>query len=211
MLGLLEKDIRLTYCNRSMILLLLMSVGIGMAKESMILWYLPFIGMFLTFRCTSMDEMEHGMEFLLSLPVDRKSYVQEKYVYNLLTFGISLLLAEAINFLIHVIRKIDMVSVNEETVGMWCGLGIAVLVMTPITLKFGVEKSRIILFAFSGILVLLTKLALDGYGRDIFLQIEQSLNQIPDSIVPLVLGGVMLVVLAVSYCSSVAVMKKKEF
>ena len=81
MRGLFEKDFRLLCQNRQTLILFLMMAGfLGLTQNgTFVLGYLSFMFSILLTSTISYDEMDQGFEFLMTLPVTPKTYVQEKY------------------------------------------------------------------------------------------------------------------------------------
>ena len=52
-----------------------------------ILGFFPFLFGFFTISTVSYDEYQHGMTYLLTLPIKRKTYVTEKYLFAMALAG----------------------------------------------------------------------------------------------------------------------------
>ena len=90
---------------------------------------------------------------------------------------------------------------------------IMISVMLPIQLKFGLEKSRVAIFGFFGIvagLVFLVARAVKASGADIDKLINKIMG-LSDKMIMAALFVVTAVIVIISYKCSVAIMKKKEF
>ena len=97
-----------------------------------------------TVNTISYDEFDHGYLFLFTLPVTRKDYVLEKYVFMLLCGGGFWAVSAAAGFVADYIRG-DVVSLLEWLMPMFLILlemTIFLAVMLPVSLKYGMEKSR---------------------------------------------------------------------
>lgn len=84
MSGLLEKDICLLLRgHRNMLILFFMiCVFLGLGQPgTFILGYLPSLMLVVLIGTFSCDESDNGFPFLFTLPIDRKTYIQEKYVF----------------------------------------------------------------------------------------------------------------------------------
>ena len=62
-------------------------------NPSFIIGYLTFIGSVFTLSTISYDEFDNGNAFLFSLPITRKLYALEKYVFGFLTGACSCLIS----------------------------------------------------------------------------------------------------------------------
>ena len=83
MRGLLEKDIRLLmHSKQTFVCFIALAVVLGVAQKStFMLGYLAFFISAILVSTLSYDEMDHGFAFLFTLPINRKIYVREKYVF----------------------------------------------------------------------------------------------------------------------------------
>ena len=84
MSGLLEKDICLLLKGHrnTMILFLMICVFLGLSQtDTFILGYFPFLMIVLLIGTLSCDEADNGLPFLFTLPIDRKLYIREKYLF----------------------------------------------------------------------------------------------------------------------------------
>ena len=109
-----------------------------------IVGYCTMFGMLFTVNTISYDEFDHGYLFLFTLPVTRKDYVLEKYVFMMLCGGGFWAVSAAAGFVADYIRG-DVVSLLEWLMPMFLILlemTIFLAVMLPVSLKYGMEKSR---------------------------------------------------------------------
>ena len=90
MKGLLTKDFRILAGQKRyftiIILIALIFLCSGQPAQ-IIVGYCTMFGMLFTVNTISYDEFDHGYLFLFTLPVTRKDYVLEKYVFMLLCGG----------------------------------------------------------------------------------------------------------------------------
>ena len=90
MKGLLTKDFRILAGQKRyftiVILIALIFLCSGQPAQ-IIVGYCTMFGMLFTVNTISYDEFDHGYLFLFTLPVTRKDYVLEKYVFMLLCGG----------------------------------------------------------------------------------------------------------------------------
>ena len=86
MRGLLEKDFRLI-AQRKQTLLMYAAIALMMAMtmdSTYIIGYTVSLCVLLAVGTVSYDEFDNGFLFLMTLPVDRKTYVDEKYLFCIL-------------------------------------------------------------------------------------------------------------------------------
>lgn len=216
MTGLMEKDMRLLFSNKQTILAFVaISVILGFSMEgTFILGYFPFLIVILMVGTISYDEMDHGFQFLMTLPVDPGLYVREKYCLCLLggvfswvaSVGIyeigKIYRGEALNFL----EELPMISVFLPM------MLVLIAFMLPIQIKFGVEKSRAVLAGFCGgigvVVIFITKTILT---KEKLSQMAAFADRISEPVLTAVCFAATAGILLVSYGISKKLMEKKEY
>ena len=108
---------------------------------SFVISYITVMTGMLTLTTISYDDHENGMGYLFTLPISRKGYVQEKYLFGFMTTMPVLAAVSAAAFLVSRVRHIDFTA--EEWTGAVLGSLLVITVMLslliPIELKFGTE------------------------------------------------------------------------
>ena len=121
MKGLLTKDFRILAGQKRyftiIILIALIFLCSGQPAQ-IIVGYCTMFGMLFTVNTISYDEFDHGYLFLFTLPVTRKDYVLEKYVFMLLCGGGFWAVSAAAGFVADYIRG-DVVSLLEWLMPMF--------------------------------------------------------------------------------------------
>lgn len=155
MRGLLIKDYKLLLVQKvSIIFILAIGMFFIFTQDS------PILGISYTLAVTSIytlttinyDEFDNGMEFLITLPSGRKLYALEKYV---LVFC-NVLIASIILTILEIIWKIYLgeSDIILQLIEMSAASSLAYLILSsvllPVYLKFGAEKSRIVLMVMAG-------------------------------------------------------------
>ena len=142
MKGLLTKDFRILAGQKRyftiIILIALIFLCSGQPAQ-IIVGYCTMFGMLFTVNTISYDEFDHGYLFLFTLPVTRKDYVLEKYVFMMLCGGGFWAVSAAAGFVADYIRG-DVVSLLEWLMPMFLILlemTIFLAVMLPVSLKYG--------------------------------------------------------------------------
>ena len=215
MKGLLTKDFRILAGQKRyftiIILIALIFLCSGQPAQ-IIVGYCTMFGMLFTVNTISYDEFDHGYLFLFTLPVTRKDYVLEKYVFMMICGGGFWAVSAAAGFVADYIRG-DVVSLLEWLMPMFLILlemTIFLAVMLPVSLKYGMEKSRtapmILGFAVLGAAIAARKLLPENYAGG--LRWSAQLNP---AAVTVVVFLVSLATLAVSFAGSVRIMQKKVF
>ncbi len=217
MLGLIEKDLRLTLVRKQTILIFcIMALVMGMSMNgSFIIAYLTMLAMIISIGTISYDEFDNGYPFLMTLPFARKTYVMEKYVFCLCVtvvawcFGV---LVYAVGGMVRHIG-IDLGSELLMLISVIPAMYISADIMIPLQLKYGSEKSRIVLFIIFGAIAVLvygTK-SFTASMDNPFASIVNTLDSLPGYVVLLTIIGVCAVVTVISYICSARIMEKKEF
>lgn len=163
----------------------------------------------------SYDSHEKGMAFLLTLPIQRKTYVAAKYVFSLIVTGAM----GAVIFLLACgcdmfgARAIDMGALAESFV-MAIAMGmIMVSVMIPIYVIFGAEKARVAILVIVGIAVacyfVITKLFGNSMAKAT--ELLAKLEGLSDLQSTLLCVGIMLVLLVISMIITIVGLEKKEY
>lgn len=103
----------------------------------------------------SYDELDHSISFLFTLPVSRKTYVLEKYVFSLICGMVGLIFSTVICTVIGMIKNINLIGPDFIPVALTIYLMLLFIVafMLPIQLKFGGDNGRIAIFLVFGIIV----------------------------------------------------------
>lgn len=214
MRGLLEKDIRLLmHSKQTFLCFIAIAIVLGVTqKNTFMLGYSTFLIAALLVSTLSYDELDHGFTFLFTLPIDRKIYVREKYLLCIGGSIIAWFIALVLYFIVLTVSGSHSVF-SEEMVKGLAFLPVAILFLSlllPLQIKFGVEKSRLVVLGvsvFAGIMIyfLAEKSGmLDGNV------VVSALGLIGDSavdVIGLLVAGCLAVV---SYLCSCRIMKKKE-
>lgn len=143
MKGLLIKDLLMFKMQKSSLLFFVVLViffSMFLGVEFIVQGYLTILMGILCLNSVSFDMMDHGKKMLLSLPISKKTYVWEKYLFGFLCFTLCCLISAGLALLI---QKPSLIWVNVvgSSVG-WVLIGIAL----GFTIVYGNEKGRLILF-----------------------------------------------------------------
>ena len=181
-----------------------------------VLGFFPFLFGFFTISTISYDEYQHGMTYLMTLPIKRKTYVTEKYLFAMALAGAGSLLILILELLYHVIMHRAMTEVVMwEILSSTCFMIPVVILFLalalPLNLKFGSEKGRslfsgMMLGIFFGGIVIVKKVK----GSSL---LEQMQTLMQEKGLVLGIAGIVIyvVVLAISYRISVRIIEKREF
>lgn len=223
MKGLLLKDCQLTLMNRQMVIVMVIMVPIllvtgGDNMTSFAMFYLGFMSAMMVLSTITYDDMEHGMTFLMTLPVNRKTYVAEKYTFGGIMIFVGMFFAQLVITIYQLNAKGEVAfpqNLIETGVGIFT-IAIVLAIMIPLQLKFGADKGRIVIIGCAaGIMVLvygsvwiMKKLNLNIDG------VAAKIDAVIENISGYMAAGILILVLAVVYGISIAVsnhiMRKKE-
>ncbi len=149
MKGLLKKDLAILFCNKAMLtaaLIVLAGVAfLGEGGGQFIMAYMAIFVPMVINGTISYDDMDNGMEYLMTLPVTRRQYVYSKYVFS-----------AGVGFLCWIFSCVmgtlsNLMHGSKGEPGEWLflclmSLGILIFVSSliiPVQLKFGAEKAKI--------------------------------------------------------------------
>ncbi len=149
MKGLLKKDLAILFCNRAMLvaaIIVLAAVAfMGRGGGQFIISYMAIFVPMVINGTISYDDMDHGMAYIMTLPVTRRQYVYSKYVFS-----------AGVGFLCWIFSCVmgtlsNLMHGSKGEPGEWLflclmSLGILIFVSSliiPVQLKFGAEKAKI--------------------------------------------------------------------
>ena len=216
MRGLMEKDLRLIFTRKQTVLVfIVMALIMGMSMDgSFVIGYLTMLATIVAIGTVSYDEYDNGFAFLMTLPFDRKTYVREKYLFCLIMATAMWCIGAVLYFVINTFRGIPSdLSELPLLVSIIPTIYLSAAIMIPLQLKYGSEKSRIVLFIIFGIFAILIIAAKNVVGdSDIpFIKLEEFLDGLSPAIILLTLGGISALISFISYLCSIRIMENKEF
>ena len=177
--------------------------------------YIVVLCTLFTISTISYDEYDNGMSYLFTLPISRKGYVKEKYIFGSIAIFIALVTSTVLDFAFQMVKN-QKYSAQGLLIQICISLMVAMLMLAfslPIQLKFGAEKSRIALLAVFGCIAavgfVVVKLA-ESMNLDIGAIVAKLTGMSPQ--IP-VAGGILagILLLAVSYLISLKIMMEKQF
>lgn len=217
MKALFIQDIRYMLTQKSFLLLIAL-VGIVLALGQndnyiFVIGYLGFMGMITGMMSITMDDQSHGLTFLFSLPIDRRVYVREKYIFIVL-MGVSFsIFATALCLLFRTFAdyKAPFTEILGTGIGTLFVMLLFVCFMLPLQLKFGAERARLASFIAIGLFfaaVLLAGLVVNFADALPFIQAFLSLS--PAALVGIGIAFV-IICLRISYSASLRIILRREF
>ena len=217
MKGLLIKDFKLIKMHRNyfaMIIAIAFVISLLTEDTTFMLGFISFITSMFTISTISYDEFDNGNAFLFTLPIDRKKYAAEKYVFGMLLGGCSLFLAIILAVILNLIEKSDTISNILISGGLLLPFILLLLsILIPFQLKFGSEKGRIVISAVFSIVFLISFVLGKSIGM-LGINIAEVINRIS----LLGAGGLFILIFVISMIVvlfsmkvSISIMNKKEF
>lgn len=213
MAGLFVKDMRLILRNKPyVVLFILLTVMLGFSQENtLVLGYFPYTMMILIINTIGYDELDNGYQFLMTLPINAKTYVREKYILSLAGAVFSWLIAAILYFASRGLHGTS-IEMQSEVPLIAAFLPVIVLMgdlMIPLELKFGIENSRAVVAGLCGVLgVAIFAFAKFAGDNGIISAFSYSMSGAMFACLTVCLA---LFLTVLSYVISVRVMEKKEF
>jgi len=217
MKALFIQDFRYMLTQKSFLALIAL-VGIVLALTQndnyiFVIGYLGFMGMITGMMSVTMDDQSNGLTFLFSLPIDRRVYVREKYIFIVL-MGVSFsIFATALCLLFRMFAeyKAPLDEILATSLGTLFVMLLFVCFMLPLQLKFGAERARLASFIAIGLFfaaVIVAGLVVNFADALPFIQAFLSMS-------PVALTGIgaafLIVCLRISYSASLRVILRREF
>ena len=220
MKGLLIKDFQLAKTQGKMLLIVALVIGVFMEivgmSEGFVTGYITIIMSVFAATSISYDEYEHCFSFLLVLPVSRKEYVNEKYVFSGILIFSAWLVGLTVGSVFRIIRGEPVLSV-EWLAGCFSYITVAVVflsLMLPLRLKFEGEKGRVVLpiaIAAMGILIYGGVKLANLAGIDVTGSSIKVLNQMGAAGIMAMLVIIPVAAAVISWICSRHILEKKEF
>ena len=216
MKGLLIKDLKLLLGQKRFYTIVL---GLGVLfmitydNPSMGVGYITMLLTIFTLNTISYDEFDNGMSFLMTLPIYRKTYVQEKYVFaGLMAVG-SAIASTVLSILLGTImnKTFDVMDVVVTGASMIVVVLFILSVTLPLLIKFGAEKGRMAMFAAFGLIGLAVFVLAKVFGDTDFVWIDAFLATVDAKILVLMGIFVLFMMVFTSYFICVRIISKKEY
>ncbi len=220
MKGLLVKDIRFLMGQKAS---LLTCLGLGVyflftgADISYAMVFSVMMASLLSTSSISYDSFDNGMSYLMTLPIQRKSYVVSKYIVSLL---VALVCSAVISVAIVICHAMGMEGFEFEWSQLGGTLVIALIftvvltaIMIPIYIIFGGEKAKFAMTAIFGVVVAIGFLISKIFG-DMEAKMDaliQKLSAMSDLQLGLIGVGVVVGIIAISLLITIRFLERKEF
>ena len=217
MAGLFEKDLRiLLQRKQTFVLFLVIAIVLGFTTEgTFVVGYTTFCILIFVMSTISYDEFDNGLSFLMTLPVTRRTYVMGKYVLCMLSCMAAWIFSVIVCICENQVKGAGVVT-KELLIEAVVLLPIVILLMDrmiPVQMKFGAEKSRIVMIAVMGIVGILV-IGVKKAAAILDLPVDSIMEKIQGiSDVQMIVGCVVFAIAAtfLSMAISVKIMNRKEF
>lgn len=218
MKGLLIKDFMLLKNQKQLLgiaILMTVVLMVGNRDASFAVGYGLVMFSTLVSTTISYDKYEKGMSYLFTLPVSRKKYVQEKYIFAIIMLILALAAETAI---LAVVTGMNIIPTNKEELLMTlgaCGGAILLMdsIMIPLQLKFEAERMQVIYIAVFGATFAVIY-AIFFIAKKAGINLDKTIGTILTANLATVVGAWVLfiaVMLLLSYLVSQRIMRKKDF
>ncbi len=217
MRGLWKKDLELIGMNRSMLAAVVLVMGLMIFAQNyqFVMFYAALMGGFQMLGTITYDTANNGMEYLLTLPVTRKQYAAEKYLFGY-GFGLALLFFGTVVAIVSALVTGNPFDPAEMAFTLECALlllGFLLAAFLPIQFKYGSDNGRVIMcsvFVVAFLCVFAVGKAAESFGIDL----EALLIQLQALGVPVIFAGLAVLLAAASFISwkvSCGILEKKEY
>lgn len=171
---------------------------------------MAFVSSLFSISSISYDEFDNGNAFLFSLPISRRTYAVEKYIFGAILGCCAWMLAVILTTLVGFFK-----GIYPDT-EMWLSAAFILAIMfmilalmLPFQLKFGGERGRIALIVCLVLVSVLGTLA-ELIGIDL-VTILDTMPTVHAGILAAILLIVALLLLGLSCLISIGIVQKKEF
>lgn len=137
MKGLLIKDFQLSLLNiRMLVIICVVSIFIASSSTgsaAFIISYVTIIFFMFVLTSISYDEIDHSISFLFTLPISRKTYVREKYIFSLICGMIGLVFSTAVCMVVGTVKNVNLIEPDmiPAALGIYLTLLFSVCSLNP--------------------------------------------------------------------------------
>ena len=216
MKGLLLKDMLiLKNQKKTMLMIVILGIALSLTMQiTSVIAYFMMLGCMLALGTFAYDEMDNGYSFLFTLPVSRKTYVREKYLF-MITWVLICAVFGIICCGILVLTGLGKLEngwsdIPEYTLSMLTVILLIIAVSVPLRVKFGSERSRIVIYIIVGAGLLLGVITsrIAGPAAESAKALIAGLD--PAKVIP-ILAAVSVILLLISEQITQKIIAKKEF
>ncbi len=222
MKGLLIKDIRIMMQNRKLLfviaaMIMLFTLLGGEDMASFVVVYITLMTSMFALNTMAHDEMDHSITFLMCFPIERRTYVVEKYWFSQLSCLIGWAVSTAAVLVIMRDNHMEFIMASTAIAGV---LALFQFIILPFQFKFGYDKGKIVLIGvvaiFSGSIAVLVNLSEKQVGGNngiakVILDLLTDLTNMSPVLIAVYGVILYLISLVISLVISTRVIDKKEY
>lgn len=215
MKGLLLKDfLQLKTYVKSMSIILIMYSFMIFSEEnvnsmmSLATTIFMILGTMIALSTFTRDEKGNINRYLLTLPVDKKDLVKEKYALSLITILIGALFGTIISLVAIKVTAKPFPNIEDflsSVLGGITGVSLLVGLQIPFMYKYGAEKGRISIYVLAIIIIFISSIPNLFHWH-----INFTIPTIIDKLFPIVLLLIIAMIYLVSYLISLKIVEKKD-
>lgn len=214
MKGLFIKDLEIARMQKKFfVILLVMAIFLSsISSADFAAGYLIVLCAMFVITTVSYDEFDNGYGYLMTLPIQRKDYVKEKYLFGLVFTFLGGLLGTVIEFIYNRKQTSGTEILCSTIMVLSVGLGM-VAVMLPCVFKFGQEKGRYMFFGVGGGIF-----GIAYFLKRVVPEAENTLSNVFHKLADMNMTTISFIILLVAFfvymisCKiSIGIMEKKEF
>lgn len=210
MKGLLIKDYYLLTQNKRLFFFILIFCFL----PGYLAGYMSFLGAVVALGTISYDEADNGMPFLMTLPSGRRTYVLSKYVLEGIVCAAFWIIAQLIVIIINTFKGTPCASADEFLAALAVLPAVIILldIIIPLHLKYGAEKSRVILIlVFAATIGVYISFSSITDGHNDALTAADPLGSIPAVLIIAAIAAICAAATMLSIKASIKVMNNKIF
>ena len=215
MKGLLIKDIQLFLKQKKIFLIWFAITLVFLNRDPVFgISYSLFLMVIMLVGTISYDDFDNGMGFLMTLPISRKTYVVEKYIFVMsgaLVTGMITLVISVVYLLMHP----TVMGITDLLISfgmLYAIMGIMAAVYLPFQLKYGAEKGRLVLLVVTGFIFIGVFLVRKIETAE---QYAMNIGTVLNALSPVSLMVVLLIAAAaalfISIKISIGIVEKEEY
>lgn len=217
MAGLFYKDLKiLLQRKQAIVMFLAIAVILGFSTGgTFVVGYTTFCLLILAVSTISYDEFDNGFSFIMTLPITRRSYVFEKYILCSICGVVAWIFSVIVCICENQYKQVTVVT---EDLLMEAAIMLPIVlfimdIMIPVQIKYGSEKSRIVLISVMGI-VMIVGIGVKKAVEMLNLPLESLFEKLQSiTEVQVLVGSIIFIIMAtlLSFAISYRIMNNKEF
>lgn len=216
MRGLLEKDLCILKQRKNFFLIMFLVCGVlaVTSEGSFVVAYMTLLFSLFSLSTLNYDEFDKSFGFLMTTPINEKIYVVEKFAFALLTGGVGWIISILLVLIAGTVKQVPTSFEEFISYLIYIPTGLLFLAVNmPIQLKYGQEKSRLVMFGMLGVIVAIVyavNLVLPQNIVDTNMLVSE-VAYLPELVFVIIAYIFTAVCVGISTVISIAVMEKKEY